>query len=252
MPTVNTLVVERSDCSASAEHQLRGVSAAAAHARTRNCSTAGRAATEEAYERLRTIGEATDLGRGSRSRCATSSPRRRQLLGESRADTSPRSATTSTARCDGGVGEMKGERSSRPPAEIKLDVPRTRSCPRTTSPRKSCGSRRTALAGVTTASEVTRACEWEDRSGRFPSRRGAARRGLPSRRGAPARPARHLDHGLAGASRPAKLKAASRCGSGASPAKRSTRRTDQLVVPIERGKTPAEFLVAFLRELVPE
>ena len=59
-----------------------------------------RVLTEEAYERLRTIGEATELGSGLQDRDARPrDPRRRQpARRDRRAATSPPSATTSTAR----------------------------------------------------------------------------------------------------------------------------------------------------------
>ncbi|HEY8093883.1 MAG TPA: transcription-repair coupling factor, partial [Acidimicrobiales bacterium] len=66
MPTVNTLVVERSDLLGLGQlHQLRGrVGRSGQRAYAYLFHPADRVLTEEAYERLRTIGEATELGSG--------------------------------------------------------------------------------------------------------------------------------------------------------------------------------------------
>ncbi len=66
MPTVNTLVVDRADLLGLGQlHQLRGrVGRAGARAYAYLFTPEGRTLTEEAYERLKTIGEATELGSG--------------------------------------------------------------------------------------------------------------------------------------------------------------------------------------------
>ena len=66
MPTVNTLVVDRADLLGLGQlHQLRGrVGRAGARAYAYLFAPEGRVLTEEAYERLKTIGEATELGSG--------------------------------------------------------------------------------------------------------------------------------------------------------------------------------------------
>ncbi|MEZ5321885.1 MAG: transcription-repair coupling factor [Microthrixaceae bacterium] len=68
MPTVNTLVVERADLLGLGQlHQLRGrVGRAGMRAYAYLFFPRDRELTEEAYERLRTIGEATELGSGFR------------------------------------------------------------------------------------------------------------------------------------------------------------------------------------------
>ncbi len=68
MPTVNTLVVDRADLLGLGQlHQLRGrVGRAGQRAYAYLFTPPDRALTEEAYERLRTIGEATELGSGFR------------------------------------------------------------------------------------------------------------------------------------------------------------------------------------------
>ena len=66
MPTVNTLVVDRADLLGLGQlHQLRGrVGRAGQRAYAYLFYPPDRALTEEAYERLKTIGEATELGSG--------------------------------------------------------------------------------------------------------------------------------------------------------------------------------------------
>ncbi|NLA34202.1 MAG: transcription-repair coupling factor, partial [Actinobacteria bacterium] len=68
MPTVNTLVVERADLLGLGQlHQLRGrVGRAGSRAYAYLFFPPDRELSEEAYERLRTIGEATELGSGFR------------------------------------------------------------------------------------------------------------------------------------------------------------------------------------------
>jgi transcription-repair coupling factor (superfamily II helicase) len=66
MPTVNTLVVDRADLLGLGQlHQLRGrVGRAGQRAYAYLFTPADRSLTEDAYERLKTIGEATELGSG--------------------------------------------------------------------------------------------------------------------------------------------------------------------------------------------
>ncbi|NBP49772.1 MAG: DEAD/DEAH box helicase, partial [Actinobacteria bacterium] len=68
MPAVNTLVVERADLLGLGQlHQLRGrVGRSGSRAYAYLFHPQGRALGEEAYERLRTIGESTELGSGFR------------------------------------------------------------------------------------------------------------------------------------------------------------------------------------------
>ena len=102
MPTVNTLVVERADLLGLGQmHQLRGrVGRSGSRAYAYLFHPRDARLTEEAYERLKTIGEATDLGSGLQDRDARPrDPRRRQPARRvAERATSPPSATTSTAR----------------------------------------------------------------------------------------------------------------------------------------------------------
>ena len=68
MPTVNTLVVDRADLLGLGQlHQLRGrVGRSGQRAYAYLFTPTDRSLTEEAFERLRTIGETTELGSGFR------------------------------------------------------------------------------------------------------------------------------------------------------------------------------------------
>jgi transcription-repair coupling factor (superfamily II helicase) len=259
MPTVNTLVVERADLLGLGQmHQLRGrVGRSGSRAYAYLFYPQEARLTEEAYERLRTIGEATDLGSGFKIAMRDLEIRGAgNLLGESQSGHI--AAVGYDLYCQmvtEAVGEMKGEPVAKPPSEIKLDVPTDAFLPKeyvTKEELRLEAYRR--LAGVTTAAEVDDIREeWEDRYGPVPGaaaallhvaylRAEAHRLGLRdvSITGAQARLA------------PLELKV-----SETMRLRRLSRNAlykeeqEQLVVPIERGREPAEFLVSFLRELVP-
>ena len=92
MPTVNTLIVDRADRLGLAQlYQLRGrVGRRGQRAYAYLLYPGDHKLSEEAYERLKTIGEFTDLGSGSAARAVCSAPNSRA--------TSPRLASTSTSR----------------------------------------------------------------------------------------------------------------------------------------------------------
>jgi transcription-repair coupling factor (superfamily II helicase) len=259
MPTVNTLVVERADLLGLGQmHQLRGrVGRSGSRAYAYLFYPQEARLTEEAYERLRTIGEATDLGSGFKIAMRDLEIRGAgNLLGESQSGHI--AAVGYDLYCQmvtEAVGEMKGEPVAKPPSEIKLDVPTDAYLPKdyvTKEELRLEAYRR--LAGVTTSAEVADVREeWEDRYGPVPApaeallhvaslRAEAHRLGLRdiSITGAQARLA------------PLQLKV-----SETMRLRRLSRSSiykedqEQLVVPIERGAEPAEYLVAFLRELVP-
>lgn len=126
MPTVNTLVVERADLLGLGQlHQLRGRVGRSDHrAYAYLFHPADKALTEEAYERLRTIGEATELGSGFKIAMRDLEIRGAgNLLGETQSGHI--AAVGYDLYCQmvtEAVSEMKGEHTS-PPEEIKLDVP---------------------------------------------------------------------------------------------------------------------------------
>ena len=126
MPTVNTLVVERSDLLGLGQlHQLRGrVGRSGQRAYAYLFHPRDMVLTEEAYERLRTIGEATELGSGFKIAMRDLEIRGAgNLLGE--AQSGHIAAVGYDLYCQmvtEAVAEMKGE-PLKPPAELKLDVP---------------------------------------------------------------------------------------------------------------------------------
>ncbi len=126
MPTVNTLVVERADLLGLGQmHQLRGrVGRSGSRAYAYLFHPRDARLTEEAYERLRTIGEATDLGSGFKIAMRDLEIRGAgNLLGESQSGHI--AAVGYDLYCQmvtEAVGEMKGE-PAKEPSELKLDVP---------------------------------------------------------------------------------------------------------------------------------
>jgi transcription-repair coupling factor (superfamily II helicase) len=173
MPTVNTLVVERSDLLGLGQlHQLRGrVGRSGQRAYAYLFHPRDQVLTEEAYERLRTIGEATDLGSGFKIAMRDLEIRGAgHLLGESQSGHI--AAVGYDLYCQmvtEAVAEMKGE-PVRPPAEVKLDIPIDALLPvdyvRKEESRLEAYRR---LAAVTTQGEVDDIrAEWEDRYGPVP------------------------------------------------------------------------------------
>jgi transcription-repair coupling factor (superfamily II helicase) len=259
MPTVNTLVVERADLLGLGQlHQLRGrVGRSGSRAYAYLFHPRDARLTEEAYERLRTIGEATELGSGFKIAMRDLEIRGAgNLLGESQSGHI--AAVGYDLYCQmvtEAVGEMKGEAAPKPPAEVKLDVPTDAYLPAdyvTKEESRLEAYRR--LAAVTSQREVDDIrAEWEDRYGPVPAPADelltvAALRGECHRLGL-----RDVQI-VGGAARlgPLQLKV-----SETMRLKRLSRTAiykedaGQLVVPIARGVEPATFLVGFLRELVP-
>ncbi len=173
MPTVNTLVVERADLLGLGQlHQLRGrVGRSGSRAYAYLFHPRDANLTEEAYERLRTIGEATELGSGFKIAMRDLEIRGAgNLLGE--AQSGHIAAVGYDLYCQmvtEAVGEMKGE-PVRQPAEVKLDVPTDAFLPAdyvTKEELRLEAYRR--LAGVTSAGEVDDIrAEWVDRYGPVP------------------------------------------------------------------------------------
>src|SRR5436305_11159975 len=126
MPTVNTLVVDRSDLMGLGQlHQLRErVGRAGQRAYAYLFFPPERVLSEEAYERLKTIGEHTELGSGFKIAMRDLEIRGAgNLLG---ADQSGHIAAVGydlyVQMVSEAVAELKGE-TPREPAEIKIDVP---------------------------------------------------------------------------------------------------------------------------------
>jgi len=259
MPTVNTLVVERSDLLGLGQmHQLRGrVGRSGSRAYAYLFYPPDKTLTEEAYERLKTIGESTDLGSGFKIAMRDLEIRGAgNLLGESQSGHI--AAVGYDLYCQmvtEAVGEMKGEAPPSKPAEFKLDVPTDAFLPKDYVAKEELrleAYRR--LAGVTTAAEVDDIrAEWEDRYGPVPPAASALldvgylraechRLGLRD---------------ISIASNQARLGPIELKVSASLRLRRLSRAAiykeeqQQLVVPIPRGQDASMFLVGFLRELVP-
>ncbi|MEZ5272456.1 MAG: transcription-repair coupling factor [Ilumatobacteraceae bacterium] len=174
MPTVNTLVVERADLLGLGQlHQLRGrVGRSGSRAYAYLFHPPDARLSEEAYERLRTIGEATELGSGFKIAMRDLEIRGAgNLLGE--AQSGHIAAVGYDLYCQmvtEAVGEMKGE-PVKEPSEVKLDVPTDAYLPAEYVPKEELrleAYRR--LAAVTTPAEVADIrTEWEDRYGPVPA-----------------------------------------------------------------------------------
>ena len=183
MPTVNTLVVDRADRLGLGQlHQLRGrVGRAGMRAYAYLFYPPEASLTEEAYERLKTIGETTELGSGFKI-----AMRDLEIRGAGNLLGTGQSGHIAAVGYDlycqmvnEAVAELKGE-PVREPAEIKLDLPLDAHLPKDYVPREDLrleAYRR--LAAVTTEAEVDDIrSEWEDRYGPVPPPAdGAARRG---------------------------------------------------------------------------
>jgi transcription-repair coupling factor (superfamily II helicase) len=126
MPTVNTLVVDRADLLGLGQlHQLRGrVGRAGQRAYAYLFFPPDRSLTEEAYERLKTIGEATELGSGFKI-----AMRDLEIRGAGNLLGTGQSGHIAAVGYDlycqmvnEAVAELKGEQ-PREPAEIKLELP---------------------------------------------------------------------------------------------------------------------------------
>ncbi|CAB4363504.1 MAG: transcription-repair coupling factor [Actinobacteria bacterium] len=257
MPTVNTLVVERADLLGLGQmHQLRGrVGRSGSRAYAYLFHPPEARLSEDAYERLRTIGEATELGSGFKIAMRDLEIRGAgNLLGE--AQSGHIAAVGYDLYCQmvtEAVGEMKGE-PIKAPSEVKLDVPTDAFLPTDYVAKEELrleAYRR--LAGVTSAAEVDDIrAEWEDRYGPVPKPADAllavgALRAECHRLGL-------KDVQIVGDQArlgPLELKVSEemrlRRLSRTAIYKEDQR---QLVVPLKRGVDAALFLSGFLRELV--
>jgi transcription-repair coupling factor (superfamily II helicase) len=173
MPTVNTLVVDRADLLGLGQlHQLRGrVGRAESRAYAYLFTPVDRSLSEQAYERLKTIGEATELGSGFKI-----AMRDLEIRGAGNLLGTGQSGHIAAVGYDlycqmvtEVVAELKGE-PVREPAEIKLDLPLDAHLPSSYVDREE--SRLEAyrrLAAVETHEQVDDIrAEWEDRYGPVP------------------------------------------------------------------------------------
>lgn len=173
IPTVNTLVVDRADMLGLGQlHQLRGrVGRAGQRAYAYLFTPKDRELTEEAYERLKTIGEATELGSGFKI-----AMRDLEIRGAGNLLGTGQSGHIAAVGYDlycqmvtEAVAELKGETIPEP-AEIKIDVPLAASLPGDYVSKEELrleAYRR--LAVVTSRDEVEDIrSEWVDRYGPIP------------------------------------------------------------------------------------
>jgi transcription-repair coupling factor (superfamily II helicase) len=170
MPTVNTLVVDRADMLGLAQlYQLRGrVGRRGQRAYAYLLSPRDRALSEEAYERLKTIGEFTDLGSGFKI-----AMRDLEIRGAGNLLGAEQSGHIAAVGFDlyvemvtEAVGELTGE-VREAPAEVQIDLPITAHLPRDYITRDDVrmeAYRR--LAAVTSMEDVEDVrAEWQDRYG---------------------------------------------------------------------------------------
>jgi transcription-repair coupling factor (superfamily II helicase) len=173
MPTVNTLVVDRADRLGLGQlHQLRGrVGRAGQRAYAYLFVPPDRELTEQAYERLKTIGEQTELGSGFKIAMRDLEIRGAgNLLGESQSGhIAAVGYDLYMQMVSEAVAELKGE-PMREPAEIKIDIDLDAFLPAGYIAREDLrieAYRR--LATVASQSEVDDIrAEWEDRYGPVP------------------------------------------------------------------------------------
>ncbi len=264
MPTVNTLVVDRADRLGLGQlHQLRGrVGRAGSRAYAYLFHPKAKVLTEEAYERLKTIGEATELGSGFKIAMRDLEIRGAgNLLGESQSGhIAAVGYDLYVQMVSEAVAELKGE-TPKEPAEIKLDLPLDANLPKDYVSKEELrleAYRRLAL--VTTLAEVVDIrAEWEDRYGPVPPaaeallavaelraechRTGVKEIVVTPNRTAPGHQARITPLALR-TSATVRLRRLSR----SAVYKEEPR---QLIVPLAKGVDPAAAIVTLLRELVP-
>ena len=263
MPTVNTLVVERSDLLGLGQlHQLRGrVGRSGQRAYAYLFHPQDRTLSEEAYERLRTIGESTELGSGFRIAMRDLEIRGAgNLLGA--AQSGHIAAVGYDLYCQmvtEAVAEMRGE-TPEPVVELNLDVPADAFLPSDYISREDLrleAYRR--IAAASSFSEVDDiSSEWTDRYGPIPEPAAAllvvARLRIECMR------LGITDLSVTGsqsAGRTAKLSPIDLKASESMRLRRLSRQAmhkesqRQLVIPIPRGSMPSEFLLGFLNELIP-
>jgi transcription-repair coupling factor (superfamily II helicase) len=174
MPTVNTLVVDRSDLLGLSQlYQLRGrVGRRGQRAYAYLLYPREHALSEEAYERLKAIGEFTDLGSGFKLAMRDLEIRGAGNLlgGEQHGHIAAVGFDLYVEMVTEAVGELTGE-VSEAPVDVVIDLPADANLPRDYVARDDVrmeAYRR--LAAATTAAEVDDVeREWEDRYGPLPT-----------------------------------------------------------------------------------
>ncbi len=176
MPTVNTLVVDRADLLGLGQmHQLRGrVGRAGQRAYAYLFTPMDKSLSEEAYERLRTIGETTELGSGFRI-----AMRDLEIRGAGNILGTGQSGHIAAVGYDlycqmvtEAVAELTG-RTPEKPLEIRVEVPVDAHLPKDYVSRNDLrleAYRRLADAGIKPGAEGIEEiqAEWEDRYGPIP------------------------------------------------------------------------------------
>jgi transcription-repair coupling factor (superfamily II helicase) len=272
MPTVNTLVVDRADRLGLGQlHQLRGRVGRSGHrAYAYLLHPVDKVLSEAAYERLRTIGEQTELGSGFKIAMRDLEIRGAgNLLGR---DQSGHIAAVGydlyVQMVAEAVADMKGE-PIRPPVEVKIDVPSDAHLPADYVAREDLrleAYRR--LASVTGEGEVDDIrAEWLDRFGPLPApaegllavarlRVECLRTGVREVSATAARPGqvsmaggrRRLVARLAPLALPASARVRLR---RLRPEAQYKEEPAQLTVPLAVDEAPVEALAALLAALVP-
>ena len=257
MPTVNTLVVERADLLGLGQlHQLRGrVGRSGQRAYAYLFHPRDRALSETAYERLRTIGEATELGSGFKIAMRDLEIRGAgNLLGE--AQSGHIAAVGYDLYCQlvtEAVAEMKGE-APQIPVELKIDVPITAFLPNSYVAKEELrlDAYRRLVAVKTHADVQDIKAEWEDRFGELPDPAksllmvGALR----------AECHRIKIREIVVSDNRARLSPITLKASEAmrlvrlSPSANYREQTNELNIAIPRGEEPATYLVGFMQELI--
>ena len=266
MPSVNTLVVDRADLLGLGQlHQIRGrVGRGNQRAYAYLFHPADKVLTEQAYERLRTIGEQTDLGSGFKI-----AMRDLEIRGAGNLLGSDQSGHIAAVGYDlyvqlvaEAVAEARGEPRPTPPT-ISLDVPGDAHLPAGYVPAEDArveGYRR--LASATVDSQVDDiADEWIDRFGPLPApaegllalarlRVACLAAGItdvavqPARVGGARHPVARVAPVVLPASAQIRLR---RLAPGAT----YREELHQLVVPLSGDGRPADVLRALLLDLVP-
>ncbi len=272
MPTVNTMVVDRADTLGLGQlHQLRGrVGRGDRRAYAYLLFPPDRVLSEQAYERLRTIGEQTELGSGFKIAMRDLEIRGAgNLLGN---DQSGHIAAVGydlyVRMVSEAVAELKGEPLPEP-AELKIDLPVKASLPAAYVGREDLrleAYRR--LAGVREEKDVADLeQEWLDRYGPLPGeaeallsigrlRVACLRAGVTEVTGVPARPGTPGSPGKPGEVvvrlSPLSLPISSQVRlSRLAPGAIWKEDARQLILPVRSGRDLADRLAGFLSELLP-